>query len=245
MEKERFRQSMVACAMLAMTGGFLEAYTYLLKGGVFCNAQTGNVAMMGVKFAQGNYLGAAYYLIPMTFYALGITLTVRGPIHIRTGRYVRAVRQGQADGYRLTWEVVYILVQMAVLTLLSVLPPELPDSCWHIPITFLCAMQYNTFNKFHGVTLATTFCTNNLRQTAIRVNKGILTGKRHFFREAAVYAQAIAYFVLGAGIGAVLAQRLGEIALLFCVVLQLSVLAGLIREDSGRPVEDRKTPQIP
>lgn len=234
MGKESFRQSMVACAMLAMTGGFLEAYTYLLKGGVFCNAQTGNVAMMGVKFAQGNYLGAAYYLIPMTFYALGITLTVRGPIHIRTGRYLRAVRQGRtppATGYRLTWEVVYILVQMAVLTLLAVLPPELPDGCWHIPIAFLCAMQYNTFNRFHGVTLATTFCTNNLRQTAIRVNKGLLTGKRHFFREAAVYAQAIAYFALGAGIGAVLALRLGEIALLFCVLLQTPVLAGLIQED--------------
>lgn len=237
MKQQRFRESMIACAGLAMTGGFLEAYTYLLKGGVFCNAQTGNVAMMGVKFAQGNYLGAAYYLIPMAFYALGITLTVRGPIHIRAGRYVRAVQReqpAQAGQYRLTWEVVYLLVQMGVLTLLAVLPSSLPDACWHIPITFLCAMQYNTFNHFKGVTLATTFCTNNLRQTAIRINKGMLTGKRHFFREAAVYAQAILYFVLGAGIGAALALYWGGIVLLVCVLFQVPVLVGLIREDMAR-----------
>ena len=98
-------------------------------------------------------------------------------------------------------------------------------------------MQYNTFNRFRGVTLATTFCTNNIRQTAIRVNKGMLTGKRHFYREALVYVQAILYFVLGAGIGAVLATRWGEITLLFCVLLLVPVLIGLIREDSRRATE--------
>lgn len=242
MKKERFRESMTTCAMLAITGGFLEAYTYLLKGGVFCNAQTGNVVMMGIKFAQGNYLGAAYYLIPMFFYMVGITLTVRGPVHIRAGRYHKALRRagpesGTRPSYRLTWEVVYVLVQMGVLTLLALLPDSLPDAFWNVPITFLCAMQYNTFNRFRGVTLATTFCTNNIRQTAIRVNKGMLTGKRHFYREALVYVQAILYFVLGAGIGAVLATRWGEITLFFCVLLLVPVLIGLIREDSRRATE--------
>lgn len=234
MEEKKFGQSMITCALLAMTGGFLEAYTYLLKGGVFCNAQTGNVAMMGVKFAQGNYLGAIYYLLPMAVYALGITLTVRGPIHIRTGRYVRQIRQGETGAFRLSWEMVYLAVQTGVLVLLALLPGWLPDACWHVPITFLCAMQYNTFNRFCGVTLATTFCTNNLRQTAIRINKGMLTGKAHFFHEAGIYAKAILFFILGAGIGAVLAIHWGQVVLLFCALLQLPILAGLVREAQTR-----------
>ena len=36
------------CASLAMVSGFLETYTYLLKGGVFANAQTGNFALLGM-----------------------------------------------------------------------------------------------------------------------------------------------------------------------------------------------------
>ncbi len=226
MEQKRFEESMAACAMLAMTGGFLEAYTYILKGGVFCNAQTGNFAMLAVRFAQGNYLGALYYLLPISVYAVGITLTVRGPVHVRLLEYGRA-RRGLC---RLRWEEIYVLLQIAVLTVLAFLPDELPDACWNVPITFLCAMQYNTFQKFCGVTLATTFCTNNLRQVAIRVNKGMLTGKRHFFQEAAVYAESIALFVLGALAGAVLASRMGGISLLFCAALLLPLLAGLLRE---------------
>ena len=33
---------------LAFTGGFLDAYTYLLRGGVFANAQTGNMVLMAL-----------------------------------------------------------------------------------------------------------------------------------------------------------------------------------------------------
>ena len=39
------------CASLAMVSGFLETYTYLLKGGVFANAQTGNFALLGMAIA--------------------------------------------------------------------------------------------------------------------------------------------------------------------------------------------------
>ena len=40
------RASFLVCIILASVGGFLEAFTYLLKGGVFCNAQTGNFALL-------------------------------------------------------------------------------------------------------------------------------------------------------------------------------------------------------
>mgnify|MGYP000326175937 FL=1 len=42
------------CASLATVSGFLETYTYLLKGGVFANAQTGNFALLGMAIAHGD-----------------------------------------------------------------------------------------------------------------------------------------------------------------------------------------------
>src|SRR6185437_11215017 len=38
----------VAC-LLSLSGGFLDAFTYIGHGGVFANAMTGNVVLMGVK----------------------------------------------------------------------------------------------------------------------------------------------------------------------------------------------------
>ena len=52
------------CMALAFIGGFLEAYTYLIRGNIFANAQTGNFALMAMNFAYyRNPLKALYYLI--------------------------------------------------------------------------------------------------------------------------------------------------------------------------------------
>ena len=53
---ERFRIG----ALLAVAGGLLDAYTYLMRDGVFANAQTGNIVLLGVR-AVGT--GAVCYII--------------------------------------------------------------------------------------------------------------------------------------------------------------------------------------
>lgn len=58
--------------LLALAGGYLDAYTYLCRGGVFANAETGNMVLLGVKLAAGNWAGAAKYLPPIFAFFLGV-----------------------------------------------------------------------------------------------------------------------------------------------------------------------------
>ena len=37
--------------MLCLAGGFLDAYTFVTRGGVFANAQTGNIVLLGLELA--------------------------------------------------------------------------------------------------------------------------------------------------------------------------------------------------
>lgn len=62
--------------LLMFVGGFYGAYTYSCRGGVFCNAQTANFVLFSMKLGQGEWLGALYYLIPMSAYLLGSMLSV-------------------------------------------------------------------------------------------------------------------------------------------------------------------------
>ena len=39
--------------LLALSGGFMDAYSYLARGQVFANAQTGNMLLFGVNLASG------------------------------------------------------------------------------------------------------------------------------------------------------------------------------------------------
>ena len=45
-------------SVFAIVGGFLDAYSYLARGHVFANAQTGNVVLLGVRAAAGNWTSA-------------------------------------------------------------------------------------------------------------------------------------------------------------------------------------------
>jgi len=38
---------------LTLSGGFQDAYSYLCRGKVFANAQTGNMLLLGIKLTKG------------------------------------------------------------------------------------------------------------------------------------------------------------------------------------------------
>ena len=48
-------ESYIVSFMLAFNGGFLDGYTYLARGGVFANAQTGNIVLLGVNLANTSW----------------------------------------------------------------------------------------------------------------------------------------------------------------------------------------------
>ena len=59
---------------LALAGGFMDAYSYICRGGVFANAQTGNILLFGVHITQGNFDASIKHLTPVLFFSAGIII---------------------------------------------------------------------------------------------------------------------------------------------------------------------------
>ena len=57
---------------LTLSGGLQDAYTYCVRGGVFANAQTGNIVLMSQRAFAGDLAGVLRYLIPLLAFALGV-----------------------------------------------------------------------------------------------------------------------------------------------------------------------------
>ena len=57
--------------LLMLNSGIMGAYTYVVRGGVFCNAQTANFLMLGISLGEGNFKHALFYFIPISAYVLG------------------------------------------------------------------------------------------------------------------------------------------------------------------------------
>ena len=68
-------ESFLNSAVLAVSGGFQDAYTYFTRDKVFSNAQTGNVVLMSQEFMAGNFIGGIKYLLPFLAFGLGVLVT--------------------------------------------------------------------------------------------------------------------------------------------------------------------------
>src|SRR4051794_39624297 len=64
-------RSLLVASLLTISGGFLDAFTWLLLGRVFANSQTGNIVLFGVNAAIGKWHEAAYHLLPIAGFLMG------------------------------------------------------------------------------------------------------------------------------------------------------------------------------
>ena len=146
--------------VLIAVAGFWGAFTYLLRGDVFCNAQTGNVVLMGMALGTGHWMEGLYYLIPISAYMLGAFVSELLPNPIKHRLLVR-------------WDTLLILIEMAVVLGIGFLPESAPVQISQVAINFIASMQYNTFRQAEGIPVATTFATNHIRQIGIGLAKEI------------------------------------------------------------------------
>ena len=151
--------------LLMVNSGMMGAYTFTQRGGVFCNAQTANIVMMSIALGQGRIRDGLYFLIPISAYFLGsfISELLPGPVKQRG---------------RLRWDTVLIGIELAANFIIGFVPLTVPHRIVQVMINFLASMQYNTFRQAEGVPMATTFCTNHVRQLGIAAARRIRKGDR-------------------------------------------------------------------
>ena len=215
-------ESMRLGALLAVAGGFFDAYTYLYRGGVFANAQTGNIVLLGLELAEREWLRALAYLAPILAFALGVVVA---EVVKRRGK------ARQAGGAGMHWRQVIVLAEIVLLAVAAFLPQRM-DMAVNILISFVCAMQVEAFRKVRGSAFATTMCTGNLRSGTEQLVIWRQTGDANAARKARHYYCIILFFILGAALGAVCTDTLGERALLITCVPLLAVFGIMfIREE--------------
>lgn len=207
-------------ALLAVAGGLLDAYTYLVRGGVFANAQTGNIVLLGVRLTEGAWAQAVHYLIPVLAFALGVLA-------------VEVIRHRRQDHAGMHWRQFTVAGEIACLILVAFLPGSL-DSLANVLVSFVCAVQVESFRKVHGNAFASTMCTGNLRSGTEQLFRWLTQGKREHLHRAGQYYGIILCFLAGAGLGAVCSAWLARQAVLVACVPLLAAFLLMFREGTCR-----------
>lgn len=221
-------ESWVVYRLLMAAGGLLGTFTYTLRGGIFCNAQTGNVVLLAMALGNARWGEAAYYFIPITAYMLGAFVSELLYERMRTAR--------------LRWETALVAAEMGVIFLLGLLPDSVPFQVTQVAVNFICSMQYNTFRQANGVAVATTFCTNHIRQIGIHLAKWSKKRDSAFTRRMGNHAIMLLSFVAGGAIGVVLCHAVGGRAIWGALVPMAISLVLMLRADASSDPANRPAP---
>lgn len=213
-EQKLFRRYGVSLA-LATVGGFLEAYTYVTRDGVFANAQTGNIARMGLNLAQGNILLTLRYLIPVIAFMAGVTLSLQ----------LRRLRQD--------WERVILLLEIALLFLVGLIPTGSLNMLATVTVSFVCALQVESFRKFGENAFASTMCTGNLRIATEHLNRYFADKSRTELNTALQYYGIDLVFACAVLVGYWVTRAFGVRAVWFSLLIP-AVLLVLLRRGETR-----------
>ena len=204
---------------LATAGGFLESYTYVTRGGIFANAQTGNIARMGIFLAQGEFLTALRYFVPVVAFMAGVTLSMQ---------LKRLLPEH--PGFRLSGEQLVILLELPLLGAVGLIPPDRLDVPATVLVSFVCALQVEGFRTFGDNAFASTMCTGNLRSATENLNRYFNSKDPALLKKSLQYFGIDVIFATGVMIGYWATRFFGTRAVWWTILVLAALFLRLTHE---------------
>ena len=204
---KQISESIELGAILALAGGFMDAYSYIGRGGVFANAQTGNMLLAAVNLSSGDPHSSLKPLLPVIAFALGIMMA--DLVHERFASVL------QCRQYTVLSESVIVIVVSRL--------PESQNLLANCLTSLACGTQVESFRKIHGHGIATTMCIGNLRSGTDALSVYAREHKPEQLRQALYYFGVIFMFAIGDGIGGNLSAWYGiRVIWVSCILLAVS-----------------------
>lgn len=176
-------ESFFLTAILAIVGGFLDSYSYLMRGHVFANAQTGNIVLFGVNLQKRDFTQAFYYFVPILAFAVGVIL-------------VEIIKHFYKEEHKIHWRQRIVALEFVLITVVGFIPLGQYDVVANVLISFVCSMQVETFRRVHGHPFASTMCTGNLRSGTEALCQYFKTGDKTLKQKSLRYYGIITFSLL-------------------------------------------------
>lgn len=186
--------------LLCIAGGFLDAYTYVTRGGVFCNAQTSNLIFLTLNLASGNGAAALRYITPVLLFITGVFLS-------ELCLHLSKKKRDEFRGHSFV-----LLGEIAVLITVALLPSSVPDMFVNAFVSLAAAVQFDNFRKMEGKPFATAFCTGNMRSATEHAMHSVAEKDVSAIKVTGKYFLIIFAFLCGVLAGYYASQAIGGYA---------------------------------
>lgn len=216
--RRQMSESLVTAMFIILSGGYQDAYTYCCRGQVFANAQTGNLVLMGINMFKGEWQLSIRYIIPIVSFLVGIYIAES--IHYKY-KYMQKIH----------WRQVIVACEIIILFGVGFIPQRF-NLAANVLVSFVCAMQMQTFRKLRGHLYASTMCIGNMRSGIGALHEYFRCHDKRILEKARIYLGVVLLFIFGAAIGGTITAAIGEKAIwVSCILLSISFTLMFIHDE--------------
>ncbi|SFD17093.1 YoaK family protein [Clostridium uliginosum] len=213
--------------LLAIVGGFLDAYTFICRGGVFANAETGNIVLVGVETIKGNFGQAFMAFVPIIAFIIGVVVAEK-------------IKEDSPLPFILDSERIILIIEVIVLFIIGFIPSTAPNIFVTATIAFVSSVQISSFRKLVDSPYSTTMCTGNLRSAT---QAGYMAFKK---KDSKLAIKSLRYFIIigsflsGAFLGGVLTLWTGVKSIWCAAFILICALMLFVIDDIRFKLKDNK-----
>ena len=205
--QEQMSDARLLNLIVVFSGGFQDAYTFVVRGRVFANAQTGNLVLMSTHLLGGRWQQGLRYLFPVLAFMLGVFIADN-------------IEHRFKHSKRMHWRQNIVFAEAVIMFVVGLLPQEY-NMIANCMVSFACAMQLYSFKKINGNAYASTMCIGNMKSFVIALSAYLRTKKGSDLSKTFNYFLVIIIFSIGAGIGGNFSEVFNEKTIWCSAVLLL------------------------
>ena len=175
------RQSKRLALFLTFCAGYVDAYTFIVRGNTLVAGQTGNVVFLSVGLIQQNVSDASAKVMTLLSFMMGVFLLTL-----------------YKEKLRIVKKPILSLIPLAVLSIIIGFVPLSVDNIYLVPpLVFCMGLVTTAFGEVSGIAYNNAFMTGNIKRTMLAFGDYFRTKHTPFLREALIFVSLLTSFVLG------------------------------------------------
>ena len=175
------RQSKRLALFLTFCAGYVDAYTFIVRGNTPVAGQTGNVVFLSVGLIQHNVSDASAKVMTLLAFMMGVFLLTL-----------------YKEKLRIVKKPILSLIPLAVLSLIIGFVPQTVDNIYLVPpLAFCMGLVTTAFGEVSGIAYNNAFMTGNIKRTMLAFGDYLRTKHTPFLREGLIFVSLLSSFVFG------------------------------------------------
>ena len=175
------RQSKRLALFLTFCAGYVDAYTFIVRGNTLVAGQTGNVVFLSVGLIQHNVSDASAKVMTLLAFMMGVLLLTI-----------------YKEKLRIVKKPILSVIPLAVLSLIIGFVPQTVENIYLVPpLAFCMGLVTTAFGEVSGISYNNAFMTGNIKRTMLAFGDYFRTKHTPFLREGLIFISLLSSFVFG------------------------------------------------